>query len=87
MSDETKDFKVVVRCGDCGEVLNESIPMTAKGIVDAWMQLVISSPLVTKPCPKGCRPTYSDCNANTDMDTVRISTGEKLEFEKLKAMA
>lgn len=52
-----------VHCRDCGELLNsaENFPESAR------MQLILSSPLVTPSCPKGCRATASDCNANSVM--------------------
>ncbi len=83
----TGTFKVVLRCHDCGEKLNDTVPMTAKEIVSAWMRLVTSSPLVARSCPKGCRPTYSDCNANTDMVIVDVATGTDVDYEALKATA
>lgn len=54
-------FIIVVKCRECGAELNRSKPLTRKDYTLA----VISAPLMTKPCPNGCRSTYSDCNANT----------------------
>jgi hypothetical protein len=51
--------------------------MTKAELQERWVSLVLSSPLVTKPCDKGCRSTFSDCNANTtfvieDADTKEV---------------
>lgn len=52
-----------VKCRDCGEQLAQSHPVSEK----EKLQLMLSAPLVTPSCPKGCRATYSDCNSNTDL--------------------
>lgn len=54
-------FIIVVECADCKAELNRSRPLTKKDYTLA----VLSGPLVTKPCPNGCRSTFSDCNLNT----------------------
>ena len=58
----------------CGEVLQESKPMSGPELAKHWTFLAISSPLMTDKCPKGCRASYSDCNANTEL--VIVKAGE-----------
>ncbi len=52
-----------VTCSDCGHQLAQSkpIPETEK------LGVIMSAPLITPSCPNGCRATYSDCNANTEL--------------------
>lgn len=66
-------FKYVIlnKCAECGEVLNTSKDMTADEIHKGWASIVMSAPLCTGACPKGCRPTYPDCNANTEFEIHR----------------
>lgn len=56
-------FTCEVKCRNCGEILAkaEHVPENEK------LRIIMSSPLVTPSCPKGCMATYSDCNANTDL--------------------
>ena len=60
-------FIIVVECKDCGKELNRSRPITAEQYTGA----VLSGPLVTGPCPNGCRSTFSDCNLNTQHKWIR----------------
>lgn len=82
-------FELHVLCSDCGEKLNSTIEMTKEELEKSWSRLVMSSPLVTGACPKGCVPTYSDCNANTklkiyDMESKSyIDTDEFFKKEKM----
>ena len=54
----------IVTCRDCGEQLAkaEHVPENEK------TRIILSAPLVTPSCPKGCRPTADDCNANTNLE-------------------
>ena len=61
MSVPDGEFVIVVLCRECKTELNRSKPITAK----EYTQAVITAPINTKPCPKGCRATFSDCNMNT----------------------
>jgi hypothetical protein len=59
-------WTAVLTCHDCGVELNRAthVPENKKGVVAA------SSPLAAKPCPRGCNPSFSDCNINTDLTWV-----------------
>ena len=69
LADVTPDGRYVIRvtCRDCKAELNSTTVMTGNQVLSNWGKLVISSGLVTKSCPNGCRATWSDCNINTDM--------------------
>jgi hypothetical protein len=54
-------FIIVVKCADCAAELARSNPLTK----EQYTMAVLSAPLITKPCPNGCRSTWSDCNINT----------------------
>ena len=59
-----KLWRAVLRCRDCNHILN-----TAENVPDKdKIRVILSSPLVTGPCPNGCRSTASDCNANTTLE-------------------
>lgn len=64
---QDSEYVLLVACSDCGEVLNDTKLMTGKELGRLWGRLVMSSPLVTPSCPNGCRASYSDCNANTNL--------------------
>lgn len=55
------EFVLVLNCADCGAELNRSRVITAR----EYTQAVLTGPLCTKPCPRGCRSTFSDMNMNT----------------------
>ena len=55
------EFIIIVECADCGTELNRSVPLTAR----QYTMAVLTGPLNTRSCPKGCRPTFSDLNMNT----------------------
>lgn len=61
--DETL-FTCVVRCSACKTELNraEHVPEHEK------LRVILSAPIVVGRCPRGCDPTFSDCNLNTDLD-------------------
>jgi hypothetical protein len=71
-------FLVENVCADCGEILNTSnVFENLEALREAWTMLALSSGLVTRSCPKGCRATFSDCNINTrfvlrDADTKEV---------------
>jgi hypothetical protein len=68
------NLRVDCLCADCGEVLNSTRKMTAAEIHKNWTLIVMGSPLNVGKCPKGCRSTYSDCNANTNIIIVDNDT-------------
>ena len=63
----------VVKCRDCGTVLNETKPFDKKD--EGWIRL--SSGLVAGPCPKGCRSTFRDMNLNTVLEFREASAAEE----------
>lgn len=63
-------YVVTDNCADCGEELNRTCVMTGVEVRERWGRLVLSAPLNTPRCPKGCRATFSDLNMNTDMRIV-----------------
>lgn len=79
-----RQFKVVVRCADCGTELNSTVPLSSRQVQEEWPRLAISSALVTGSCPRGCRATFSDCNINTNMTVVDIASGKDVDFATLK---
>ena len=68
-------YVVQLCCSDCGEVLNQTIEMSAKEIYDEWSSLVIGSAFASGKCKNGCRSTFSDCNINTDMKIFDMNKG------------
>ncbi len=75
-------MKIKIHCLDCDSVILESKEMTAEEIVKNWTKMMITAPLNTGPCTKGCQPTYSDCNFHTN---TKIWDGDKqIQFRDLK---
>jgi hypothetical protein len=74
--DAEKKYRLVVRCRECGEKLNETLTMTGEEMRKAWVRLWASQPLVTGSCPKGCRATFSDCNLNTRDEIEEVADDE-----------
>lgn len=70
-------FTLAVYCAEeeCGAELNRTLVMTGSEMFKKWTHLVLSQPLVTKPCPNGCRSTWNDCNIN--VNTVIECAGEE----------
>ncbi len=56
MANELWDY--VCTCRECGAELNRAVGIRA----DERTHVTIAAPLMVGSCPKGCRPTYSDCN-------------------------
>lgn len=54
----------VLKCKDCGTVLNETkpFPPEKEGLIR------MGSPMMAGQCPKGCRSTFSDLNMNTTLE-------------------
>jgi len=87
-------MNVVIRCANevengkkCNEVLNITVALTELEIKKNWAQLVLSSPLVTKKCPRCNYSTYGDCNIRTNMfiwkdDGTEISSEEFFNMVK-----
>lgn len=71
--DDVGKYAVNVHCGDCGEIILRGQPMTGKDMAAKWILIVASAPLSTPKCPKGCRSTYSDCNANSKLRIGKVS--------------
>lgn len=57
-------FTCIVCCRDCGHFLAEANDVPT----NEYLRIVMSAPLVTPRCPKGCRATFSDCNLNSELD-------------------
>jgi len=66
----------ILKCRDCGEVLNETEPFPDK----EEGRVAVSSGLAAGPCPKGCRSTFSDLNMNTTLEvrSVDDESGKRL---------
>ena len=56
MANQLWDY--VCTCRKCGAELNRAVGITA----DEMDGVAIAAALMVGSCPKGCRPTYSDCN-------------------------
>jgi len=65
--EDDKSYQLKILCGDCKAELNSTTTMTGEELKKEWGHLVISSPLVSGSCKKGCQSTWSDCNINTDL--------------------
>ena len=63
-------YKLICACQDCGKVLDDTCELSGAELRNLWTGLVVSAPLNTGSCPNGCRATYSDCNANTELRIV-----------------
>lgn len=74
-----KKYTVQVLCSDCKEKLLESVEMNEHELRSKWSGLVMSAPLNTPSCDKGCRATFSDCNANTDMEIYDVTEKKIIE--------
>lgn len=83
LADVTPDGRYVVRvnCRDCKTQLNTTTVMTGNQVMANWGKLVISSGLVTKSCPNGCRATWSDCNINTEMTIIHEANDKLTRLE------
>lgn len=53
----------VIKCRDCGQELNRSIPFEEadKG------KVIMTSGFAAGACPRGCRSTFKDLNINTEV--------------------
>lgn len=67
-------FIYTVKCRDCGELLAQSKPVPENG----KLGIVMSAPIMTPSCPKGCEPTYGDCNSNTDTSWSEVPDEAKV---------
>ena len=76
IADVKPDGRYIVKviCGECQDVLLESVEMSGSDLTDAWSNLVLTKGFNTPQCEKGCRPTYSDFNINSDM-RIEEATG------------
>lgn len=66
-NDDVGKYIVSVHCADCRALILDGNEMTGTVMAKSWTLIVASSPLASSACPKGCRPTYSDCNAHTNL--------------------
>lgn len=59
-------FTCVVKCRgfECGETLARATDIPG----NEYTRICLSAPLNTPRCPKGCAPTFSDCNANSSLE-------------------
>lgn len=73
MKDKKKE--VVIVCDQCGAEINRSHVMTESAIKEKWTLMTMGAPLMGCRCPKGCVPTYSDCNMAIDF--VIVDPGKK----------
>jgi hypothetical protein len=69
------NYRVVVRCKDCGSVINSTKVLSGNDLKHGWIHIVTSSVFVGS-CPKGCPPTFSDCNLHTKLDIEEAKEGE-----------
>ena len=76
-------YKAVLRCSSCGAAINETENKTAKELVDNHIMISMTS-VFAGDCPKGCRPTFSDCNMRTSI-TYENDKGKRFTFEEIKA--
>ncbi len=84
LKDVQASDKYVVKavCGDCGEPLAETHTMTGNELKKSWVMIVMGGPLVIGSCPKGCKPTFSDCNINNDL---KVYPADGTEVEEKEA--
>jgi len=67
LSDEKK-YILRLFCSECHTMVNESrTALTKKELQKRWAMIVMSSGLVTGPCPKCKATTFSDLNIHTDL--------------------
>lgn len=69
IGDVKPDGKYIVKvlCGGCESVLVESIELSGDDLKDSWANLVMTKGFNTPRCDKGCVPTFSDLNINSEM--------------------
>jgi len=61
-------YVLVLRCRDCGAELNRTHPLTKQETSHAR----VASGFAGRPCPNGCRSTFSDLNINTRIDEETV---------------
>lgn len=76
-NDATGLYFVAVHCAECNELILKGKEMTGVHMAKNWLLIVASSPLATSRCPKGCEPTYSDCNAHTKLKIRKVDDTAK----------
>ncbi len=80
--EDDKKYQLLIICSDCQEILNKSVVLTGKEVRRRWAMLIMGSPLNTGSCPKGCPPTYSDCNIHTDIEIHELTEEEARKEEE-----
>lgn len=78
-------YKAVLRCGSCGAVIDKTENKAAKELIDNHFMIAMTS-VFAGSCPKGCRPTFSDCNMRTQI-TYEDETGKRFTFEEIKEIS
>lgn len=63
---EPKYKRFILRCRDCRTELNSTCAVPE----GSWFHIRLSSGLVAKKCPHGCRSTCSDLNLNTELEEI-----------------
>lgn len=70
---DDKEYKILVKCADCGAIMNETVPIKGEELKSKWSQLVITAPFNIRQCKNGCRSTFSDLNLNHDLVIVEAT--------------
>ena len=74
--------RAILKCGTCGAVIDETKFMDADELIKNHMMISLTS-VFAGSCPKGCSPTFSDCNMRTTM-TYKDDEGKRITFDKIK---
>lgn len=77
--DLRSDGRYMIRlyCSECKELMLESVELSGQEVRDSWTNLVMTAPLNAPSCPKGCPPTYSDCNQAYNMVIEEVEDGSE----------
>ncbi len=74
-------FYFRLTCAECGALLNTSHEVGGSRVMKLYSGLALASPLMAGSCPRGCRPTFSDCNLRTRMEIIDAATGKAIKVE------
>ena len=74
--------KSILKCSECKEVINETKFMTPKEMIGANLMMTLTS-VFAGSCPKGCQPTYSDCNLRT-VKVYETDCGKTVSYDDIK---
>jgi len=82
-------FHRVAVCEDCSTIVSKKGDLEKlEDIERAWVRIVMSLPLANFRCPKKCRASGSDYNANVGVKLILEGTDKLMAFEdavKLKS--